>query len=405
MPARLAIALLGLGLFLAAPAVAQPLLARPTLTGDGRGVRPALSARGVDLSLTYTGTVWGNLAGGRETGVGANGYLDLELEIDLAKLGTWDGLALHADFHWWQGGRPTRELIGGVTAMALSGWEAAATLRVYDLYLRQAFADDHILVKLGQIAADTDFMVSRYGGVFLNAAFGDLPSQNLNLDAPVYPLAAPGLYVEGRPTSWLTTRFGAYTGDAGDDLAGNHGFGWGLGTNAGGTFFTEVAAARRGALSGQYTLGGIFDTGGSSQFGTRQERRAHYELYLMVDQALLADDHGKPVLGAFARISGSPQDVRNVVSVYADAGLAWFGPIPTRADDVLGLALSLFRFTGDFQRRSRATFGPGQTVLELTYQVALAPWLVVQPDAQFFFDPAFSARDAQALGVEVVATF
>jgi hypothetical protein len=37
--------------------------------------------------------------------------------------------------------------------------------------------------------------------------------------------------------------------------------------------------------------------------------------------------------------------------------------------------------------------------------VAIAPWLVVQPDAQFFFNPPFSRRDAQAIGVQVVAIF
>jgi porin len=289
--------------------------------------------------------------------------------------------------------------------MALSDWEAAATLRVYNLYLRQALADGRLVLKLGQLAADTDFMVSRYGGVFLNAGFGDLPSQNLNLDAPVYPLAAPGVVVQARPTSWLTTRFGAYTGDAGDDVAGNHGFGWEIGRNAGGTFFTEFAAERAGQLAGRYTLGGIFDTGGSAQFGIAEPRRSHYELYLMVDQALIADDRGDPVLGAFARLAASPQEVRSVVSVNVDAGLAWFGPLPARDNDVLGLAVSLFRFTDDFQRRSQVTFGRGQTVLEVTYQVAIAPWLVVQPDAQFFFDPAFSGRDAQAVGIEVVAIF
>jgi carbohydrate-selective porin OprB len=49
--------------------------------------------------------------------------------------------------------------------------------------------------------------------------------------------------------------------------------------------------------------------------------------------------------------------------------------------------------------------GHGQTVLEVTYQLAIAPWLVVQPDAQFFFDPAFSRRDAYALGVQMTTIF
>ena len=405
MPGCLVAIALGLVLVLVSSATAQPLLERRTLTGDWNGVRPALSAHGVDVYLTYTGSLWGNLNGGRDTGARWNGYLDFGIEADLAKLGAWDGLGFHADFHWWQGGQPTAELIGGVRAMAVSGWEATATLRVYNLYLRQAFADERFVVKLGQLAADTDFMVSRYGDIFLNAGFGALPSQSGNLDAPIYPLAAPGLFMQARPASWLTARFGAYTGDAGNDVAGNHGFGWEIGKNAGGTFFTEVAADGQGVVEGRYTLGAILDTGGSAQAGTEQERDVHYELYLMIDRALITDDQGKPVLGAFARLGGSPQDARNVVSVSADAGLVLFEPLPSRANDVLGIAVSLFRFTDDFRRQSRTTFGRGQTVLEVTYQLAIAPWLVVQPDAQFFFDPAFSARAAQALGIEVVAIF
>ncbi len=293
--------------------------------------------------------------------------------------------------------------------MALNGWEAANTFRVYNLYLRQSLADDRWVVKIGQLAADTDFMVSRYGGVFLNAAFGDLPSQNLNLDVPVYPLAGPGVFAAAQPIAWLKGRFGAYTGEAGADIAGNHGFGWGLGNSAGYTFFSEVAAtAPDGDPAATYTLGAIYDTGGSAQFGTGVERRVHYELYLMVDQALLADDHGDPVLGVFARLSGSPQDARNVVGLYADGGVAVFGLVPGRPKDVLGAAISVLRFTNDFQQQEQTAgtpVGSGEAVLEVTYQIAIAPWLVVQPDAQFFFNPAFSRRDAQALGGEIVALF
>ena len=67
---------------------------------------------------------------------------------------------------------------------------------------------------------------------------------------------------------------------------------------------------------------------------------------------------------------------------------------------MLGTVFSIFRFTSDFQQHEAfagTSVGHGQTTVELTYQVAVAPWLVVQPDAQFFFDPAFSRRDACAI--------
>ena len=101
-------------LALTAPARAQSLLERQTLTGDWNGVRPALSAHGVDLYLTYIGAMWANVAGGRAAGVRWNGFLDFGVEADLAQLGAWHGLGFHADFHWWQGQRPTTQLIGGI---------------------------------------------------------------------------------------------------------------------------------------------------------------------------------------------------------------------------------------------------------------------------------------------------
>ncbi|MFN8643558.1 MAG: carbohydrate porin [Candidatus Binatia bacterium] len=392
------------------PAPGPPPLRQHNLTGDWRGVRPALSELGQEPYLIYTTTLWGNLNGGRATGAQVNGYLDFGFDLDLHRLGLWPGLGAHADCHWYAGREPTQRLIGGIEAMALSGWEAAATLRVYNLYLRQAVGEDErFVVKLGQIAADTDFMISRYGGIFLNAAFGDLPSQNLNLDAPVYALAGPGVFLSAEPLPWLKGRFGAYTGDAGNDVAGNHGFQWKLGDNAGYTMFWELAAAAPSTwLPATYTLGAIYDTGGADQFGPADDRGPHYELYGMIDQALLASEAGDAVLGAFLRVAGSTQNVTNVVGFYADAGLTWFGPIPSRPDDVVGLALSVLRYTQDFQQQEQSAgtpVGGGETALELTYQINVTPWLVVQPDAQFFFDPSYSRRDAQALGCEASVVF
>lgn len=107
---------------LTSPAAAElALLERQYLTGEWNGIRPAFSAHGFQPYLTYTGLLWSNLNGGRDTGAQVNGYLDFGMDIDLAKLGTWSGFGMHADFHWWQGREPTSELIGGTPAMALSG--------------------------------------------------------------------------------------------------------------------------------------------------------------------------------------------------------------------------------------------------------------------------------------------
>lgn len=384
-------------------------LAQHTLTGDWQGVRPLLSGHGFSPYLTYTGLFWGNVHGGAATGARVNGFLNAGVDIDLHDLGLWAGLGVHGDVHWFQGPQTTRELVGGNAAMTLSGWEASDAFRLYNLYLRQTVAGDRYVLKAGQLAADTDFMISRYGGLFLNAAFGDLPSQNLNLDAPVYPLAAPGVYAKAQPLAWLTGRFGAYTGDPGRDTAGNHGLQWKLGNNAGYVLFLEAAvSAPQAWLPATYTLGAIYGSGGSAQQASGFPDVDTYELYAMADQALIADANGDPLLAAFARLTGSPQQDRNAVWIYADTGLAWFGPLPARRGDVLGLAVSLLRWTAAYRDQTRAArmpVGDGESLLELTYQIAVTPWLVIQPDAQFFFNPSSSRRDAQVLGGELAVVF
>ncbi|MEO8602757.1 MAG: hypothetical protein ABI629_09285 [bacterium] len=78
---------------------ASGALEQQTLTGNWGSVRPALSEHGLKPYLTYTSMLWGNVNGGQATGVQVNGYLDFGLDVDLAKLGFWQGFGAHADFH------------------------------------------------------------------------------------------------------------------------------------------------------------------------------------------------------------------------------------------------------------------------------------------------------------------
>jgi carbohydrate-selective porin OprB len=214
------------------------------------------------------------------------------------------------------------------------------------------------------------------------------------------------VYASGRPWSWLVGRFGVYTGDAGQDVAGNHGFGWELGNRAGYTFFSELGFPLPDDVpAGTYSLGGIYNTNGTAQFGDSGARTEHYELYGMFDQAVWRRDDGTPRLGLFAHLSGTPQKQNTVVGIYADGGAVLFGPVPSRPQDALGLAVSVLRFTSDFRNDTNGTLGGGETVLEVTYQINVAPWLVIQPDFQCFFNPSISRRDAQALGIQGVALF
>jgi porin len=386
-------------------ALEQPgLLEQDKLSADWGGLRSRLIEHGLEPYLVYTGSMWSNLGGGIRTGTEFDGYLDVGFGLDLGKLGLWEGLELQASWHWFQGREPSRELVGVDLSQAVNPWEASNAIRFFDLYLSQRFGADGV-VRAGQMAVDTDFMISRYAGVMLNAAFGDLPSQNLNLDVPVYPVAGPGVYVAGSFADGLAARFGAYTSDTPADVAGYRGLEWKLGNSAGYAFFAELSASASPAgLPGAYTVGGYFASVRQPSFHDPDDLvYAQWSGWLIADQALAVDDQGDPKVGSFARISYSPDDGRNVASIYADAGLIVYGAVPGRPDDALGFAGTVLRFTDDF--RASTGEGSGEYVLEATYQIQVAPWLVVQPDLQYVIDPVFAADDATVAGLEVVVTF
>jgi hypothetical protein len=89
---------------------------------------------------------------------------------------------------------------------------ASDHVRVDNLFYEQSWKDDAVVLKLGQIAADDDFMLSSYNGLFVNSALGAMPSQvshslasplGFSPPFPSLPLAAPGLFIAVRPEEYL----------------------------------------------------------------------------------------------------------------------------------------------------------------------------------------------------------
>ena len=397
--------LVGVSSVAAQDAVQNPdLLEREYLTGSWRGWRSKVAASGFEPYLVYTGSMWSNLAGGLRTGTEFDGYVDVGFGVDLDKLGLWKGLGLQVSGHWFQGRQPSAELVGVDESQAVNLWEASNAIRVFNLYLTQSFGDDGVL-QIGQMAVDSDFMISRYAGTFLNGTFGVLPPQDVNIDAPIYPLAGPGVYASSSLVGGLAGRLGAYTADAGVDVAGNHGFGWQLGNAAGYAFFGELTAdVEPAGLPGAWTLGGYYAAVRERKLDASGYVYAQWSGWVMVDQALRVDALGDPVVGVFARFGYSPDDERNVVGLYADAGVNVFGVLPGRPHDVLGFAGSVLELTDDFRRAGSVPVA-GEGILELTYQIVVTPWLTVQPDLQYVIDPDANGRDATVAGLELVATF
>jgi porin len=133
--------------------------------------------------------------------------------------------------------------------------------------------------------------------------------------------------------------------------------------------------------------------------------------YLIHDLALVISPDGAPKLGLFVRGGRNPEPDRSMVGGYADAGLNWFGPLPGRADDTAGLAVSSTCFGDDFLESAAPDgFATDETTLEFTYRAQLTRWMVLQADVQLLFNPGLnpdssSRETAAVLGLRVEVSF
>lgn len=126
------------------------------------------------------------------------------------------------DWHAYYGSQLSTQLVGMNGATAVSNLEAGANVvRFRNIYFSRNWNDGKFILTFGQLAADYTFMVSEYAGLFMNASFGQFPAQAEILNAPAYPLSAPGIYFYTEPTGELFMRLGVYTANVGENDSQN----------------------------------------------------------------------------------------------------------------------------------------------------------------------------------------
>lgn len=392
----------------------SPIWDRANLLGDPGGLRSALFNRGITLGLSETAEVFGNASGGIRRGAAFEGLLQMTLGVDAEKLLGLPGGTFNATAFQIHGRGLTQNNLGNL--QTISSIEAQRGALLFELWYEQRLLADALSVRVGQMAADQEFIRSDYGGLFLNGTFGwpAIASATLPSGGPSYPLATPGVRVRLAPREDLAFLAAVFNGDPS---------GPGLGTpqerNPSGTAFrlrdgvfaiaeAQMTVGSKAGLPGAYKLGAYYnsnrgprlqgealdlalaETGG---IGPGATRRNLWGIYAIGDQLVWRPADGRGGVGMFWRLAGAPGG-RSLVSFYANAGLSWKAPFAGRENDSAGLAVSYARI-GDRARGldSDTAFLIGsyprrraETVLELTYQAQIAPWWQVQPDFQYVFD-------------------
>jgi porin len=83
------------------------------------------------------------------------------------------------------------------------------------MWLEKGFFDNAVSLRLGQLAADDEFVTSQYAAALVNSTFGwpAIASLALPSGGPAYPLATPGIRVKAALSDAIAIQLAVFNGD------------------------------------------------------------------------------------------------------------------------------------------------------------------------------------------------
>ena len=333
----------------------------------------------------YTGEVFSDVHGGRRRGTVFTGLAHVSLEWALA------GWAVHSDVYAPHGDSFTGHVVGDFSVV--SNIDAVHQVRVHELWGQRSI--NGISLRIGLLAADTEFWGSDSANLFVSSAFGAPSVVSGTLPhSPIFPQGVLGARVAFDLGKKGTLRFAVLDGNGGDLASENrHGL--------------HISLDEGALLLAEYQT--VFNTGALHQTSMRLGTYYHTGTFV--------DSQGDTVRGNFGFIGSVDRAVNARLSVFARVGAAlsdrstvpWeietgfnFSPV-FGASDKLGVALAYVDLNRSPAVTGTATPLRHEIILESTLDLPLTKWLDLQPDVQYIIDPGgtATARNAWVVGIRV----
>jgi porin len=405
---------------------ADPDTGESTVEETTLGLLPnPFEKQGIKFAITYIGELVGNPTGGQKQSAVYEDRINFAVDADLEKLVGAKQLAFHANVFQIDGGGLSRGDL--LNYMVVSGIEALPTTRLYEIWFEQKWGTK-LALRVGQLAADTEFMTAKYTDVFTNASLGWPAGLSLNMPSggPSPPLATMGTRLRADLTENFTLVGAVFDGNAAgpgsNDPQLRDRYGLNFRVNDPPLVLSEMQFlwnAEKGdpGLAGKFKIGGWrhfgdfaserFSSSGASLAsaapdGTPARLSGDSGVYSVFEQKLyrVGTDVDRGI-GIFARASYSPPD-RNLIDLYADAGIEWVGLSDQRPHDKFGVAAGYARVSSwaraldvDFQQ----IYGPNwptrsfESLVTVVYQYEVRAGWTLQPNFQYITHPGGGATD------------
>jgi porin len=347
----------------------------------------------LDFDAAYRGETFNNARGGLDTN-GATiytGRLDLLLTGDLSKFKNGPGGTFLLHFQNLEGEGITDRYVGAVQRISnIDGNPGAGhyITQVSQYWWRRDFSDGLFTLKLGKILADSEFAINTYAGDYINTSFG----WTHTLPLAAYPNPTAGVVLNTALTDKLTFKTGVFDGHP-------NGRNWGFsGTGDTMSLFEFRRLHSFGdSRPGDVHVGMWYHSGDFAAQNGNGFHRGNNGLYTGINQQLT--DRGLCSLGKTRGLAGfvhagwAPTN-RNLVHQYWGGGLNYRGLLDSRDSDSIGVAIGNMSFSNDLLVARQ-----DETIFESFYKARFGSHLVLQPDFQYFWNPAGLHRDSIAVGL------
>lgn len=362
---------------------------------------------GVSFDVIYTGEIWHNTKGGIRKGHRYVDELDLQLEVDTEEVfGLLAGGTLFAYGLYNNDKEVGPSLVG--STQPISGIETSHAVRLFELWYNQSFLDDRLEFLFGLWDLNSEFDVNETGAPLINsshamgAEFG-LTGENGPSVFPVTSLAFRARWDVTENIALKAAVLDAVPGDPDHfsktaiNLSGDEGALAVLEAN-----FVKDATKLTG---GYWFYTADFEhLSATDAMGLPMRRDGNDGFYLLAEQRIFSEQaNSDQGFSVFARY-GRAEDDFNQFESYLGFGGVYTGLIPGRDEDQLGFAFAMGGNGDPFKQAQVLAGSPvddNEIILELTYRAQITPWLALQPDIQYIFNPGTDPmlRDSLVVGL------
>jgi porin len=426
---------LGFAVLLCSPTAAQPSngsmlgdwLNQDTMTGNWGGIRTRLEEAGISLRGHYTSETAYNPSGGRFAAARYTQQFDFGADLDLDRLAGIPGGQVLITFTDRKGRSLSADALGNNRFAVQELYGGGQNFRLVELHYQQELLDRQLLFDIGWAPVGSYFATSPiYCSYFQTlATCGTLQLNNFSWQN--WPFGQWGARVRFQPSPEYYVSTGVYQvnprhATEGLDLTF-------AGTGVIVPFELAWLPGQGGSgMPGEYKLGGYYDSSRTPDVfldinglsagltgAPFAQRNGRWGVYALATQMVYREaSGGRRGLTLFGMATAS--DPKTETFRYFYVGAVYQGTFAHREADFVSLVFAHGRYNSRLTRfqEDRNRVSPGavgiqtyESMMEVAYGIAVAPWLQVRPNLQYVIRPGGTGkiRDALVIGLFTKITF